>query len=225
MSHQTFVTDLSPITAIRRAVIPCAIVALIVILFFWIGDDAIAGPGVTTLGTTSRTLAALWIAGVLAIDIWLPVPSSLVLVAAGTILGRGVGAAAGTAGLTLGCVVGYVSARLGARAVSAVARDDLDWLAAAMTRHGALLLVICRPIPVLAEASVLVAGLTRFDAARFVMITMLANIGIASLYAILGASATSTGSFLLVFAASCALPCLCALAFTRLSAAGGTERA
>ena len=63
-----------------------------------------------------------------------------------------------------------------------------------------------RPIPVLAEASVLGAGLSRLPFRRFALLTTLANLGIAAVYSAAGAFAAGTGSLLLAFAGALLLP-------------------
>src|SRR5690606_18164206 len=51
--------------------------------------------------------AALWVIGLLAADVFLPIPSSIVAVAAGVFLGFAGGAIATFIGLTVGCLLGY----------------------------------------------------------------------------------------------------------------------
>ena len=57
-------------------------------------------------------------------------------------------------------------------------------------------------VPVLAEASVIAAGIMGMPAGRVMLVTGLANLGFAGVYAGLGASAEGTSGFLLAFAAS-----------------------
>lgn len=84
--------------------------------------------------------------------------------------------------------------------------DQFDRLTAALRRRGLALLAVCRPVPVLAEASVLVAGASRMPLRRTIGVTAAANVGVAGVYVWLGASAGDAVPFLLVFAASCLLP-------------------
>jgi uncharacterized membrane protein YdjX (TVP38/TMEM64 family) len=55
-------------------------------------------------------------------------------------------------------------------------------------RVGLLVLVLARPIPILAEASVLLMGTTRLAWWRFLVAVGLSNLGIAAAYAALGDS-------------------------------------
>ena len=80
-----------------------------------------------------------------------------------------------------------------------------------MERYGPWALVVCRPIPVLAEASVVFGGLVRTPVVPFIGLTMLSNLGIAIAYAAVGAFSMRVQSFLLTFLAALALPGLAML--------------
>lgn len=77
-----------------------------------------------------------------------------------------------------------------------------DWL----DRHGLWALVLCRPVPVLAEASVIAAGLGRMRMGPALVATGLSNVGISAIYAGAGAAADGPGTFLLAFTAALLLP-------------------
>jgi membrane protein DedA with SNARE-associated domain len=68
------------------------------------------------------------------------------------------------------------------------------------------MIVICRAVPVLAEASVLFAGVTRMPFRRFLLLAGLSNLGIAVTYSAVGAYALEAESFLLAFAGAIILP-------------------
>ena len=67
---------------------------------------------------------------------------------------------------------------------------------------------MCRPVPMLAEATVLVAGAMGVPFWRAVGVSTAANLGVAAAYAVPGAEADGPGWVLVVFAASCAVPAL-----------------
>jgi membrane protein DedA with SNARE-associated domain len=70
-------------------------------------------------------------------------------------------------------------------------------------------MVLCRPVPVLAEASVVFAGLVHAPLGRFLRLTAFSNLGIALGYSAVGAFAGrehSTGAFLLAFLGALLLP-------------------
>jgi uncharacterized membrane protein YdjX (TVP38/TMEM64 family) len=164
-------------------------------------------------GHASGWVAATTIASLLALDVFLPVPSSIVSTGAGVLLGFWRGTAIIWIGMTIGCAIGYA---FGAKAVAAarkvVGADGLVRANAIMERHGSWALVVCRPIPVLAESSVVFAGLVRSPLRPFIWMTTLANLGIAIAYAAVGAFSMEMQSFLLTFIAALALPGVAMLA-------------
>ncbi len=164
-------------------------------------------------GHASGWISASTIAALLALDVFLPVPSSIVSTGAGVLLGFWRGAAVIWIGMTVGCAMGYW---FGAKAAGAARRlvgaDGLSRAGTVMDRYGNWALVVCRPIPVLAESSVVFAGLVRSPVRPFVWMTTLSNLGIALAYAAVGAYSMEVQSFLLTFLAALALPGLAMLA-------------
>ncbi|HEY0871928.1 MAG TPA: VTT domain-containing protein [Vicinamibacterales bacterium] len=160
----------------------------------------------------SRSLTGIAVVALLASDIFLPVPSSLVSTAAGTLLGFFWGTVASAVGMTLGCSGGYLLGhRYGRPAAAAVvAPDDIARAEATLQAHGVLSLVLFRPVPVLAEASVISAGTLRLPFAHVFVAVSAANVVVSAWYAGMGASAPKAG-FVLVFAGALALPALALL--------------
>jgi uncharacterized membrane protein YdjX (TVP38/TMEM64 family) len=136
----------------------------------------------------SRQAIAALVIGLLASDIFLPVPSSLVSTFAGKALGFWLGTAASWCGMTIGASLGFWLARcLGrpfARRLSS--EEELAHTDALANRYGALIVILARPVPVLAEASVLVMGMTRIGWWPFFAAVALSNAGVAAAYAALG---------------------------------------
>jgi membrane protein DedA with SNARE-associated domain len=158
----------------------------------------------------SKPLAAAVLAALLAGDVLLPVPSSLVSTAAGYLLGFVPAAVVSWTGMTAGCGLGYLAGSWagGASAGRFVSESNLARVAAARERHGDWMLVLFRAVPVLAEASVIFAGFIRMPAGRFFAVTTPANLGISVAYAAVGAFAVDANSFLLAFAGAILLPAI-----------------
>ncbi len=146
--------------------------------------------------------------GLLATDIFLPIPSSVVSTLAGYQLGAMGGTAAAWAGMTLGAVIGFALARwLGPRFVAWMTRySDLARTQALTDRFGPLILVLGRGVPVLAEATVLLMGMHRLSWRRFLPPVLLANFGLALAYAVFGEVAERNGLLPLALGVSIALP-------------------
>jgi uncharacterized membrane protein YdjX (TVP38/TMEM64 family) len=163
-------------------------------------------------------LLALVIVAFLAADVVLPVPSSVMSTAAGFLFGAVAGSALTFTGMTLGCAIGYALGRRGgAYLVPALERAAL---AAHAQRYGFGALALARAVPVLAEASVLLADAARMEPRPFLLAVLPANLGIAIIYAVAGAVSASAGTFLLALAAALLLPFL-AVRLVRLSSRPG----
>ncbi|WP_210529964.1 TVP38/TMEM64 family protein [Rubellimicrobium arenae] len=161
---------------------------------------------------------AALLAGLLAADGLLPVPSSLVSMLLGTLLGAVPGTILGTLAMTAGVVLSYLLGRRGGRPVARrlIGEDGIARAAGWLGRNGVWALALCRPLPVLAEASVLMAGLAGLRIGPVLAITGLANLALSAVYAGVGATAGGVGSFLLAVVAAFALPGLALLLAQRL---------
>lgn len=156
------------------------------------------------------TLVAGAFIGLLVVDILAPVPSSLVCVGLGSLFGGLGGTLIAWLGLSLGAAAGYGLGRwLGPSVVVRATRPgDVAFMERAMTRHGGWAIVLFRAVPVLAEASVLIAGCGRLPFGMFAFAAMLSNLGIAAVYAYIGALGLETGEMWTAFAAGIALPAI-----------------
>src|SRR5688572_10404518 len=164
-------------------------------------------------GDGSRWSVALWIATLLATDVFLPVPSSIVSAAAGVLLGFWKGAATVWAGMSVSCLVGYMIGARSSRAASRfVGEARLTRASVLADRFGDLAIVICRPTPVLAEATVILAGIVKAPMGRVLALSIAANLGVAAGYAAIGAYSMRMDSFLLAFLGSLVVPGLALLA-------------
>ena len=183
--------------------------ALVLVPFALAGGAADAAAEAWVRGLAARPAAvAAAVVALLAADVVAPVPSSVVATLAGAALGVLGGALAAWAGLTLGCGLGYALGRRAGRrpAQALLGAADLARMEAAWARWGDGALVVARAVPVLAEATVLFAGLSAMPWRRFAARTALANAGVALAYAAVGAWAVSGPSFLFAVGLSVALP-------------------
>lgn len=153
------------------------------------------------------TQAALVLGGLLAIDIVAPIPSSLVSTACGMILGFIPGMLLSFAGMMLSCASGlalghwaapWTRRLIGPRESAQLERWHQRW--------GVWLLAVVRPVPVLAEASVIFAGLARLPLHRSVPVLLLSNLGVSAVYAACGTWATTPNAFGWAFLTALALP-------------------
>jgi len=156
---------------------------------------------------TPTRMAALTV-GILATDVFLPVPSSVVSTLAGARLGVIGGTFASWIGMTLGGLIAFALARwlgqpFAARLVGATESPQIEQLA---RRYGPFLIVATRALPVLAEASVLLVGAMRLSLQSFLPALALSNLGIALAYAAFGAWAERANAVPAAVVASIAIP-------------------
>jgi uncharacterized membrane protein YdjX (TVP38/TMEM64 family) len=191
----------------RWAVLWFLLIGLVLLPFLLFEQQFNAFARHVTQSGTSRWVVGSAVFGLLALDVFLPVPSSLVSTAAGVLLGFTVGVATVWTGMMTGCVFGYlIGARGSAAARRLVGEEGLARAAGLVGRYGDVTIVLCRPVPVLAEASVVFAGLVHAPFARFVRLTALSNLGIALGYSAFGAFSLRMESFLLAFIGAMLLP-------------------
>jgi len=184
-----------------------AVVALILVPFFLFESYFTALGERAASGQIPVVWAVTIIGGLLALDVLLPVPSSVVSAAAGVLLGFWAGAFVIWVGMTVSCLVAYVIGAKSSNLARRIVGDDgLARAREIATRYGDLAIVLCRPVPVVAEASVIFAGVMHVPATRFLLVCALANLGVAIGYAAIGAYAMSVDSFLLAFLGALAMP-------------------
>lgn len=146
-----------------------------------------ADPG---LGTATLVFVLL------AVDILLPVPSSLVMLLSGSLLGVFWGSLVSLAGSLGGQALGYELARRYGRPATTrlVGDQDLRSTTDLMARYGAVLVVATRALPVVLETVSVVAGLAGMSRTRFLGAAFAGTAPIVVVYAYAGAVARDTGS-------------------------------
>ena len=163
-----------------------------ILIPFAIWGDTVEAYGAELLQDAEPTpTLALTLTALLAGDLVLPVPSSVLAVGTGAVFGTVAGAAIIAVGFTLGGWIGFEVGRSAGRAGVArwVEDGQRERLEAFAAKHGLGLLVAMRAVPVLAEASVVVAGSSGMPRGRVLLVTTLANIVIAGIYAMAGSVA------------------------------------
>lgn len=188
----------------RRAVLATLVFcAAVIAAFLAFGDRIEATVALAMEAPRARWATAALVVAVLASDIALPIPSSLVGILAGAALPLPLAMGSVFAGLCAGNLAGYGAGRLcaapGARAGSG----------------SEAALVGLRAVPVLSEASAFAAGAAGMGLGRFALLVGLSNAGLAAAYALAGRAAAEAPPLAILLAASAALP-LAALALLRI---------
>lgn len=147
-----------------------------------------------------KVLAATVGFALLTLDVFLPVPASLVMIAHGAVFGPVVGTllslVGGLAAGALGFAVGRWWTPWLTRLLSETERQRAeDWL----RRWGDVAVVASRPVPILAESIAILAGTTPMTWTRFLLASFAGYVPAAALYAVTGATAVRLDSTALVF--------------------------
>lgn len=155
--------------------------------------------------------------GLLIADVFLPVPSSVVMIAHGALFGFWSGTLVSLLGAMAGAAVGFGVGRWGGaslhRFAPAEERHRADQL---LGRWGELAVVVTRPIPILAESIAILAGASVLSWRRFLLAALLGNLPACILYAATGATAARLDNALLVFGLVIAVAALVWVAGSRL---------
>jgi len=159
---------------------------------------------------TSLPVAFASVVGILSVDILLPIPSSAVCTFAGKQLGAFTGTAACWIGLNISACIGYwIGAKFGRPiAVRFSDQQTLTKLEELDKRSSIVCLVVCRSLPIIAEASVLLMGMKHLPQKLFWPAVLLSNLGIASALCWLGSFSAKANWFPLALGISVAIPLL-----------------
>jgi len=153
----------------------------------------------TWLGGASMLTALLGI-GLLAADVILPVPSSVVMVANGALFGVIGGTLLSVGGSTGAALIGFSIGRRGgplmARLVPPKERARADHL---LSRWGGLAMVVTRPVPLLAETVAIMAGTSPLGWRQAALASFVGSLPPALLYALTGATTAALTSGVLMF--------------------------
>ncbi len=151
--------------------------------------------------------AAVAAVALLVADVVFPVPASILLITNGVLFGVLGGTALSLVGGVGAAVVGYGLGRFGGtrlvrRVCSDAEQDRADRL---VRRWGLLAVAVTRPIPLLAESAVVVAGASSLGLLRTTAAAAAGALPGAVLYAVAGSLSADVSSGLLVFAGTLAI--------------------
>ncbi len=138
----------------------------------------------------SKWGAWAWLAGILllALDVVLPVPGTIVMSTLGWLYGWWWGGLAAAAGSLLAGFTAYIACRsIGEKAAAWILGEkDAAKMRQVTDKHGPAWIAISRALPILPEVTTCLAGLTRMPPARFTAALACGSIPTGFLYASLG---------------------------------------
>ena len=184
------------------------IIALISIPFVVAGNDVELWSRAVLSMASTPTAIVVAVVALLVLDIVLPIPSSLVCIAAFALLDPLVAFLTVCLGLTLSYFAGHI---LGATLNNA-ARDrvftaqEFQILASLKFSNRVAAIVLSRPLPVLAEATAIYLGAVGTPLLPATFVAMLSNLGLAAMYWWIARTAQSQESLWLALLATMTLP-------------------
>jgi len=155
-----------------------------------------------------RAAAAGAITALLAADLVLPVPSSVLMMLAGYVCGAALGAAASFVGAMLSAWIGFFACRrFGRGAFRRLVGDrDLAAIERFVDRYGAWAILLSRPVPMLTEVTSCIAGLSGMPPRRFSGLAAAGTLPICAVYAWAGAEASGDASLVWPIVIALAIP-------------------
>lgn len=149
---------------------------------------------------TSREVGAVVLFGALALDILLPVPSSLASTWCGMLLGFWGGFWLSFSAMCVSCALGLMLGRWASPwAWRSLGEQEAATLKRFFGRYGAVVLIALRTVPVLAEASVLFAGIVRVPIRQAAPLLLIGNAAVSMAYAWVGSVGRATEAMLPAF--------------------------
>jgi len=149
----------------------------------------------------------------LAGDVVLPVPSSGVMIANGALFGWVAATALSLAGSVACALLGGAIGRRGGPLLDRLVTPERQArAAAAIEQRGAVVIIITRPVPIVAETTAILAGAAGMSYGRLGAAAAIGSLPPALAYALAGAFADSFGHPVIVFAGVLALAGLAFLA-------------
>jgi uncharacterized membrane protein YdjX (TVP38/TMEM64 family) len=133
--------------------------------------------------------------GLLVADVFIPVHSSLIMIAHGALFGIALGTALSLVGC-LGCAgLGFALGRRGGRFIARlVTAEEKTKADALLAEYGALAILVTRPLPLLAETVAILAGASPMGWGRMALAAVAGSFPASLLYALTGATSRSFGS-------------------------------
>jgi uncharacterized membrane protein YdjX (TVP38/TMEM64 family) len=151
------------------------------------------------LGNAGWLSASIGVA-LLAVDVLLPIPSNVIMIAHGALFGVALGTALSLLGTMLATVASFWIGRRGGRLLALVVPPDERARAdAILARWGMLAIVVSRPLPLLAETVMVLAGASAMGWRRAILAALLGSIPPCLLYAWAGAASIGMEGGVVVF--------------------------
>ena len=142
------------------------------------------------------TSGAVAVVSLLALDVFLPVPSSVIMVLSGALFGVVPGALLALVGSVSGEWFGFeLVRRYGQRMATAlIGEHEADRFYGFFERHGIMAIIVTRPLPIVMETFSVIAGLSHMSRGASLAASLAGTAPIVFVYAYAGAVSREAGS-------------------------------
>ena len=142
------------------------------------------------------TSGAVAVVALLALDVFLPVPSSVIMVLSGALFGVVPGAILALAGSISGEWLGFELVRRYGQpmATALIGENEVPTFHRFFERHGVMAIIVTRPLPIVMETMSVVAGLSQMRRRTFLAASLAGTAPIVFVYAYAGAVSREAGS-------------------------------
>lgn len=193
---------------VRTLALIAMLVSIVAVPLVFRDQFTAASDAVLAASDERPAAAAALIVAALTLDVFLPVPNGVTNTLAGAAFGFPLGALLVWLGLMGASLAGYAIGRWAARPLAArlLGADDLDRAHRIAERVGPIALIASRPVPILCEVMVIAAGVAGMAFGRFILAMALGNLGVAVVFAAIGAAAVESHSSNLLMLGAVGLP-------------------
>lgn len=147
-----------------------------------------------------RVVTALIGISLLAADVFIPVPASLIMLINGALFGVFIGTALSIIGGLAAFLVAFMVGRKGGPWLLRTATPEEREKANRFIHNwGLLAIVITRPFPILSETVAVIAGTTSMSISKGILAAIMGYLPVALLYALIGAIATTFKNLVIAF--------------------------
>jgi len=143
--------------------------------------------------SVSPVYIGLVVAGLLFADLFIAVPTLTVSLLSGYFLGFGYGAAYNILGVMAAGITGYLISRTAGRTLlEKVIRDpaELEEMESTFDKHGFVMILLSRALPILPEATACLSGFTRMNVWKFLLAWIISSLPYAAIAAYAGSVST-----------------------------------
>lgn len=131
----------------------------------------------------------------LGLDIFLPVPGSLIMVGNGSYFGFVTGASLSLLGAIISTFLGYFLGKKGNVYQKILSNDEIDNAQKYIQKYGALIIIVTRPIPLLSESICVMAGVTKIPFKKMFIYSLIGYLPSILLYTYAGTSLSESDEY------------------------------